>query len=89
MLFIFDRKSMTSLLFIVGGAVVNALAFSGTIKLIEEKLYQVHYQADRLWTGGNEIKELHKITPVSKEDIRSWLPKQALWQVHIAAPKKI
>ena len=89
MLFIFDRKSMTSLLFIVGGAVVNALAFSGTIKLIEEKLYQVHYQADRLWTGGNAIKQVHKITSVSKEDIRSWLPKQALWQVHIAAPKKI
>ena len=71
MLFIFDRKSMTSLLFIVGGAVVNALAFSGTIKLIEEKLYQVHYQADRLWTGGNAIKQVHKITSVSKEDIRS------------------
>ena len=62
---------MTSLLFIVGGAVVNALAFSGTIKLIEEKLYQVHYQADRLWTGGNVIKQVHKITSVSKEDIRS------------------
>ena len=62
---------MTSLLFIVGGAVVNALAFSGTIKLIEEKLYQVHYQADRLWTGGNAIKQVHKITSVSKEDIRS------------------
>ena len=62
---------MTSLLFIVGGVVVNALAFSGTIKLIEEKLYQVHYQADRLWTGGNAIKQVHKITSVSKEDIRS------------------
>ena len=62
---------MTSLLFIVGSAVVNALAFSGTIKLIEEKLYQVHYQADRLWTGGNAIKQVHKITSVSKEDIRS------------------
>ena len=62
---------MTSLLFIVGGVVVNALAFSGTIKLIEEKLYQVHYQADRLWTGGNAIIQVHKITSVSKEDIRS------------------
>ena len=71
MLFFFDRKSMASLLFIVGGVVVNALAFSGTIKFIEEKLYQVHYQADRLWTGGNAIKELHKITSVSEEDIRS------------------
>ena len=62
---------MASLSLIVDGAVVNALAFSGTIKFIEEKLYQVHYQADRLWTGGNAIKELHKITSVSKEDISS------------------
>ena len=30
MLIIFGRKSMASLLFTVGGAVVNALAFSGT-----------------------------------------------------------
>ena len=62
---------MASLSLIVDGAVVNALAFSGTIKFIEEKLYQVHYQADRLWTGGNAIKQVHKITSVSKEDIRS------------------
>ena len=55
----------------------------------EEKLYQVYYQPDQLWTGGKAIKELHKITSMSKEDIRSWLAKQALWQVHIRPPKKI
>ena len=26
----------------------------------EEKLYQVYYQLDHLWTGGKAIKELHK-----------------------------
>ena len=55
----------------------------------EEKLYQAYYQPDRLWTGGKAIKELHKITSMSKKDIKSWLAKQALSQVHIAPPKKI
>ena len=55
----------------------------------EEKLYQAYYQPDRLWTGNKAIKELHKITSMSKKDIKSWLAKQALWQVHIPPPKEI
>ena len=55
----------------------------------EEKLYQAYYQPDRLWAGGKAIKELHKITSMSRKDIKSWLAKQALWQVHIPPPKEI
>ena len=44
----------------------------------EEKLYQAYYQSDRLWAGGKAIKELHKITSISKKDIKSWLSKLAL-----------
>ena len=55
----------------------------------EEKLYQAYYEPDRLWTGGKAIKELHKITSMSKKDIKSWLAKQALWQVHIPPSKEI
>ena len=55
----------------------------------EEKLHQAYYEPDRLWTGGKAIKELHKITSMSKKDIKSWLAKQALWQVHIPPPKEI
>ena len=32
----------------------------------EEKLYQAYYEPDRLWTGNKAIKELHKITSMSK-----------------------
>ena len=59
------------------------------MKIDEEKLYQAYYEPDRLWTGGKAIKELHKITSMSKKDIKSWLAKQALWQVHIPRPKEI
>ena len=59
------------------------------MKIDEDKLYQAYYEPDRLWTGGKAIKELHKITSMSKKDIKSWLAKQALWQVHIPPPKEI
>ena len=55
----------------------------------EEKLYAAYYESDRLWSGGNAIKELHKITSMSKKVIKSWLARQALWQVHIRPPKTI
>ena len=59
------------------------------MKIDEEKLYQAYYEPDRLWTGGKAIKELHKITSMSKKDIKSWLAKEALSQVHIPPPKEI
>ena len=55
----------------------------------EEKLYQAYYQRNRLWTGGKAIKELHKIMSMSEKDIKSWLAKQALWQVQIPPAKEI
>ena len=55
----------------------------------KEKLYQAYYQSHYLWNGNKAIKELHKITSMSKKDIKSWLPRQALWQVHILPPKEI
>ena len=59
------------------------------MKIDEEKLYQAYYEPNLLWTGGKVIKELHKITSTSKKYIKSWLAKQALWQVHIPPPKQI
>ena len=55
----------------------------------EEKLYETYYEPDCLWAGGKPIKELHKIRSISKKDIKSWLAKETLWQVHILTPKEI
>ena len=55
----------------------------------EEKIYQAYYQPDRLWTGNKTIKELYKITFMSKKDIKSQLARQAFWQVHIPPPREI
>ena len=54
----------------------------------EEKLNQAYYQPGCLWSGGKAIKELHKITSMSGKDIKSWLAKQALWQIYISPPKE-
>ena len=59
------------------------------MKIDVENLYQAYYEPDCRWTGGKAIKELHKITSLSKKDIESWLAKQALWQVHILPSKEI
>ena len=48
------------------------------MKIDEVKLYQAYYESDHLWTGGKAIKELHKITSMSKKYIKSWLAKKAL-----------
>ena len=42
-----------------------------------------------LWASGKAITELHKITFISKKDIKSWLVNQGLGQVHIQSSKKI
>ena len=55
----------------------------------EEKLYQAYYYPNCLWTAVKAIKEPYKITSTSRKDIKSWLPKQALWQFHIPPPKEI
>ena len=59
------------------------------MKIDEEKLHEAYYQSDRLWTGGKAMKELHEITSMLRKDIRSWLVKQELWQVHIPPLKEI
>ena len=55
----------------------------------KEKLCGAYYQLYRLWTGGKAIKELHKITSMSKKDIRSWSAKKTLWQAHIPPLREI
>ena len=54
-----------------------------------ERLYQAYYQPSCLWTGGKVIKELHKITSMSRKDIKSRLAKQALWKGYMPLPKEI
>ena len=86
-----DTQKHGELLFVALGTGIATYAVYKYLKKLtdEEKLYQAYYQPDRLWTGGKAVKELYKIMSMSRKDIRSWLAKQALWQVHIPPPKEI
>ena len=85
-----DQKKNGKLLFAAVCTCQDTYALHKYLKQMtdEKKLYGVCYQPDRLWTGGKAIKELHKITSMSRKDVKSWLAKQALWQVHIPPPKE-
>ena len=54
-----------------------------------DKLSEAYYQLNHLWNDGKAVKELHEITCIPRKDIKSWLAKQALWEVHILHPKEI
>ena len=54
-----------------------------------DKLSEAYYQLNHLWNDGKAVEELHEITCIPRKDIKSWLAKQALWEVHILHPKEI
>ena len=56
---------------------------------MENKLSKVSYQHQNFWAASKAIRELHKATGISRADIKSWLARQALWQVYSSHPKEI
>ena len=56
--------------------------------MTRKKLSEVYYQPYHLWKGSKGIREVHKIMPIPKKDVKSWLAKQALWQFHVQPSKK-
>ena len=42
-----------------------------------------------IWRGSRAIGKLHKLTGKPRKEVKEWLAKQALWQVHILVPKQV
>ena len=79
-----DQKNGELLFVAVGAGLAIYALYRYLNKMTDkEKLYGAYYQPDRFWAGDKAIKELHKITSMSRKHIKSWLAKQALWQVHV------
>ena len=57
--------------------------------MTDEKLNEAYYQPGHLWTDGKAVRQLHTITSVPKKDVKAWLAKQTIRQVHIPRPKEI
>ena len=44
---------------------------------------KIYYQPENLWKGRKAITRLRKATKLPLKQVKDWLAKQALWQVHI------
>ena len=45
------------------------------------KLREIYYSPQRYWRGENAIKRLSEVAKVPRKIARSWLEKQAIWQI--------
>ena len=52
-----------------------------------KKLEKIYYSPKGYWRGFSAIKRLSAAAKVSEEEAKSWLKKQAMWQIYLPAPK--
>ena len=50
---------------------------------------KIYYQPNHLWKGQAAVKKLAELSGEKPKVIKQWLSQQALWQVHLPAPKSI
>jgi len=52
-------------------------------------LSKIYYSPKGYWRGTSAIKKLAAAAKVNEETAKSWLVKQAIWQIYLPAPKYI
>ena len=57
--------------------------------MTNDKLSEIYYQTENLWTGRKAIKLLKQESKESIKAVKSWLAMQAFFQIHLPRPKKI
>ena len=64
------------------------MSASSNLKL-NKKLEKIYYSPKGYWRGYRAIKRLSTVAGVSEEEAKSWLKKQAMWQIYLPAPRYI
>ena len=64
------------------------MSVSSNLKL-NKKLEKIYYSPKGYWRGYSAIKRLSTVAGVSEEEAKSWLKKQAMWQIYLPAPRYI
>ena len=64
------------------------MSTSSNLKL-NKKLEKIYYSPKGYWRGYSAIKRLSTVAGVSEEEAKSWLKKQAMWQIYLPAPRYI
>ena len=50
---------------------------------------KIYYQPNHLWKGQKAVKKLKELSGEKLKVIKQWLSRQAFWQVHLPAPKRV
>ena len=50
---------------------------------------RLYYQPNHLWKGKAAVKKLAELSGEKPKVIKQWLSRQAFWQVHLPAPKRV
>ena len=50
---------------------------------------KIYYQPNNLWKGQAAVKKLAELSGEKPKVIKQWLSRQAFWQVHLPAPKRV
>ena len=50
---------------------------------------KVYYQPNHLWKGQKAVKKLKELSREKPKTVKQWLSRQAFWQVHLPAPKRV
>ena len=50
---------------------------------------RLYYQPNHLWTGKAAVKKLAEYSKEKPKTVKQWSSRQAFWQVHLPAPKRV
>ena len=50
---------------------------------------KICYQPNHLWKGQKAVKKLKELSGEKPKTVKQWLSRQAFWQVHLPAPKRV
>ena len=50
---------------------------------------KVYYQPNHLWKGQKTVKKLRELSGEKPKAVKQWLSRQAFWEVHVPAPKRV
>ena len=50
---------------------------------------KICYQPNHLWKGKKAVEKLAELSGEKPKTVKGWLSRQAFWQVHLPAPKRV
>ena len=59
------------------------------ISYVTLKVDKIYYQPNHVWKGQKAVRKLKELSGEKPKAVKQWLSRQAFWQVHLPAPKRV